>query len=92
MANFPLALSIEPSLLPYARANGFHMDHKACRVFLIELSRLFVLTLRSLSVLCVEQYRDFVFRKMFEKPAIAFEARADEIVRNVQELTRLDPR
>ena len=38
MANFPLALSIEPSLLPYARANGFHMDHKACRVFLIELS------------------------------------------------------
>ena len=33
MANFPLALSIEPSLLPYARANGFHMDHKACRVF-----------------------------------------------------------
>ena len=29
MANFPLALSIEPSLLPYARANGFHMDHKA---------------------------------------------------------------
>ena len=45
-----------------------------------------------LCVLCVEQYRDFVFRKMFEKPAIAFEARADEIVRNVQELTRLDPR
>ena len=29
MANFPLALSIEPSLLPYARANGFRMDHKA---------------------------------------------------------------
>ncbi|KAJ3536966.1 hypothetical protein NM688_g6761 [Phlebia brevispora] len=65
MANFPLVLSIEPCLLPYARANGFHMDHK---------------------------YRDFVFRKMFEKPAIAFEARTDEIVRNVRELTRLDPR
>ena len=31
MANFPLALSIEPSLLPLARANGFHMDHKVDR-------------------------------------------------------------
>ena len=38
------------------------------------------------------QYRDFVFRKMFEKPAILFEARTDEIVRNVQELVRLDSR
>lgn len=38
------------------------------------------------------QYRNFVFRKMFEKPAISFEGRADEIVRNVQELSRLDPR
>ncbi|PSR74795.1 hypothetical protein PHLCEN_2v9509 [Hermanssonia centrifuga] len=28
---------------------------------------------------------------MFEKPAIAFEGRTDEIVRNVQELCRLDP-
>ena len=28
MANFPLVLAIEPSLLPYARANGFTMDHK----------------------------------------------------------------
>ncbi|THH01557.1 hypothetical protein EW026_g1174 [Hermanssonia centrifuga] len=64
MANFPLALAIEPRLLPYARENGFHMDHK---------------------------YRNFVFRKMFEKPAIAFEGRTDEIVRNVQELCRLDP-
>lgn len=38
------------------------------------------------------QYRDFVFRKMFEKPAISFEARAEEIVRNVRELTTRDPR
>ncbi|KAF7797419.1 hypothetical protein EIP86_008614 [Pleurotus ostreatoroseus] len=65
MANFPLVLSIEPSLLPLAKANGFHMDHK---------------------------YRDFVFRKMFEKPAITFEVRAEEIVRNVKELTTRDPR
>ncbi|KAI0345775.1 hypothetical protein BDW22DRAFT_1467054 [Trametopsis cervina] len=65
MANFPLVLAIEPRLLPYARANGFTMDHK---------------------------YRNFVFRKMFEKPAIPFEGRADEIVRNVKELSRLDPR
>lgn len=28
MANFPLVLAIEPRLLPYARANGFAMDHK----------------------------------------------------------------
>ncbi|KAI0801815.1 hypothetical protein BC629DRAFT_140226 [Irpex lacteus] len=65
MANYPLVLAIEPRLLPYARANGFTMDHK---------------------------YRNFVFRKMFEKPAISFEGRADEIVRNVKELSRLDHR
>ena len=28
---------------------------------------------------------------MFEKPAILFESRTDEIVRNVRELSRLDP-
>jgi hypothetical protein len=37
------------------------------------------------------QYRDFVFRKMFEQPAMPSETRADEIVRNVRELSRLDP-
>ncbi|OCH86395.1 hypothetical protein OBBRIDRAFT_761400 [Obba rivulosa] len=36
------------------------------------------------------KYRDFVFRKMFEKPAVAYEGRMEEIVRNVQELSRLD--
>ncbi|KAI0761934.1 hypothetical protein BD413DRAFT_616676 [Trametes elegans] len=35
--------------------------------------------------------RNFVFRRMFEKPAIMFESRADEIVQNVRELSRLDP-
>ncbi|KAI0372164.1 hypothetical protein BV20DRAFT_1050929 [Pilatotrama ljubarskyi] len=37
------------------------------------------------------KYRNFVFRRMFEKPAIMFESRADEIVQNVRELSRLDP-
>ncbi|KAI1789621.1 hypothetical protein LXA43DRAFT_974195 [Ganoderma leucocontextum] len=37
------------------------------------------------------KYRDFIFRRMFEKPAIMFESRADEIVQNVRELSRLDP-
>ncbi|KAI0781991.1 hypothetical protein C8Q75DRAFT_789273 [Abortiporus biennis] len=64
MAQFPLVLAIEPRLLPFARANGFYMDHK---------------------------YRNFVFRKMFEKAAIVSEGRMDEIIRNVKELTRLDP-
>jgi hypothetical protein len=65
MAQFPLALAIEPRLLPLAEANGFHMDSK---------------------------YRDFVFRKMFEKPAVVSENRADDIVHNVRELNRLDPK
>ena len=32
-----------------------------------------------------------MFRRMFEKPAIMFESRADEIVQNVRELSKLDP-
>ncbi|KAH9854676.1 hypothetical protein C2E23DRAFT_867269 [Lenzites betulinus] len=37
------------------------------------------------------KYRNFVFRRMFEKPAIMFESRADEIIANVRELSRLAP-
>jgi len=33
MAQFPLALAIEPKLLPYAVKNGFYMDGKA-RIYL----------------------------------------------------------
>ena len=33
MAQFPLALAIEPRLLPHAVANGFAMDYKASNVF-----------------------------------------------------------
>ncbi|KAJ7459859.1 hypothetical protein FB451DRAFT_1271766 [Mycena latifolia] len=64
MVQFPLALAVEPRLLPYAVANGFEMDSK---------------------------YRDFVFRKMFERIPTPSHAHAEEIVANVRELCRLDP-
>ena len=83
MAQFPLVLAIEPRLLPYARLNGFSMDRKVCVVPI----------LRSLVADCdaYSQYRNFVFRRMFEKPAIMFESRTAEIMKNVRELSRLDP-
>lgn len=62
---FPLALAIEPRLLPLAVANGFTMDSK---------------------------YRDFIFRKMFEKPAFPSDNHAEEVIRHVRELNQLDPR
>ncbi|TRM60670.1 hypothetical protein BD626DRAFT_435548 [Schizophyllum amplum] len=65
MANFPLALSIEPRLLPYAEANGFRMNPK---------------------------YRDFVFRRMFEKHGDPGFEVVERICSNVQELCRLDDR
>ena len=33
MAQFPLALAVEPRLLPHAVANGFTMDYKASGLF-----------------------------------------------------------
>ncbi|KAH8104584.1 hypothetical protein BXZ70DRAFT_596840 [Cristinia sonorae] len=36
------------------------------------------------------KYRDFVFRKMFEKPVVNSEGRRNEIAANVRELSRLD--
>ncbi|OSX59849.1 hypothetical protein POSPLADRAFT_1075353 [Postia placenta MAD-698-R-SB12] len=36
------------------------------------------------------KYRNFVFRKMFEKPAVPFDGRVGEIIQNVKDLTRLD--
>jgi len=59
----PLAFALEPTLLPLAVSNGFHMDSK---------------------------YRDFIFRKMFEKSPRG--GRISEIVRNVREMTSLDTR
>ncbi|KAH9480433.1 hypothetical protein JR316_0007033 [Psilocybe cubensis] len=63
MSQFPLALAIEPRLLPYASANGFSLDYK---------------------------YRDFVFRKMFERPSPSSDIRAEDIAQNVRELCKLD--
>ena len=40
----------------------------------------------------LRQYRDFIFRKMFEKPAFPSDNHAEEIVRHVRDLTRLDSR
>ena len=60
MSQFPLALALEPRLLPYAVSNGFVMDAK---------------------------YRNFIFRKMFEK---APDRTADRIVENIRELSKLD--
>ncbi|TFL01839.1 hypothetical protein BDV98DRAFT_604495 [Pterulicium gracile] len=60
-AQFPLALAVDPSLLPLAIVNGFQMDIK---------------------------YRDFIFRKMFEK--CAGNTDAQTIVHHVRELGRLD--
>ncbi|EIN12632.1 hypothetical protein PUNSTDRAFT_97433 [Punctularia strigosozonata HHB-11173 SS5] len=67
MSQFPLALSIEPNLLPLARANGFRLDSK---------------------------YRDFVFRKMFEKRVETPQSSgnfADDIAGHVRDLCKLDP-
>jgi len=83
MAQFPLALAIEPRLLPLATANGFHMDSKASL-------ESFNGAPRSCDSSFIQQYRDFVFRKMFERPALASDTRTEEIVQNVRELCRLD--
>lgn len=39
MAQFPLALAIEPKLLPYAVKNGFYMDGKV-RIYFCAFSHL----------------------------------------------------
>lgn len=79
----PLAFALEPSLLPLAVANGFHMDSKVCRgLFMFD------------APICVHhawaKYRDFIFRKMFEKHSR--EGRMAEIMNNVREMVRLDDR
>ncbi|KZV83443.1 hypothetical protein EXIGLDRAFT_683841 [Exidia glandulosa HHB12029] len=59
----PLAIALEPRLLPLARRNGLGMDSK---------------------------YRDFILRKVFEKPSTERDQRAQEIVDKVRALTELD--
>lgn len=79
MAQFPIALAIEPRLLSYAVDNGFCMDTKAGFTLVFNAYFSFL-----------SQYRDFVFRKMFEKPISADETLAADITHNVRELCRLD--
>lgn len=82
MVQFPLVLAIEPRLLPYAVANGFHMDTKVPR---LNSTGLYV------GVSYHHQYRDFVFRKIFEKAHSSSDRVPEDIIRNVTELCRLDP-
>ncbi|KAF8606938.1 hypothetical protein BDV93DRAFT_330574 [Ceratobasidium sp. AG-I] len=37
------------------------------------------------------KYRDFIFRKVFEKPAVVRDGREDTIIKMVEDLQRLDP-
>lgn len=82
MFQLPIALAVEPRLLPYAEANGFRIDPKVLDTNVI--------------VGCdsqpYNQYRDFIFRKMFEKQSLSTADRSEEIVSNVRELKRLDSR
>jgi len=53
MAQFPLALAVEPKLLPYATANGFSMDHKVKIAHILTLLGVLIF-LRSIGTLCSE--------------------------------------
>ena len=82
MAQFPLVLSIEPSLLPLAQANGFELSGKVLS-YLIEVACAGSNT---------SQYRDFVFRKMFEKRIESTQStvnHADDIADHVRDLCKL---
>jgi hypothetical protein len=59
MAQFPLALAIEPRLLPHAAANGFAMDYKASDIFaLTNFTHLFNFSIgTSYSVKCLKGLR-----------------------------------
>lgn len=83
MAQFPLVLAIEPKLLPYAISNGFSMDYKVCDGLGTALC---ILTFHIVFL----QYRDFVFRKMFERSSPSLEIHPEDIAHNVRELCKLD--
>ena len=79
MAQFPLALSIEPRLLSLAIANGFRMDGRVriCHFLVVDLTPKEMLV----------QYRDFVFRRIFVRTE---EHGAEDVILNIRELCRLD--
>ena len=81
MTQFPLALAIEPRLLPLAVANGFTMDSRVCTSSLAS-------SLPKLN--SYVQYRDFIFRRMFERSNSTNNSRSDDMLQNVRELCRLD--
>lgn len=81
MAQFPLALSIEPRLLPLAIANGFRMDSR------VRIYHVLVVDLM-LNEEMLLQYRDFVFRRIFVRTE---EHGVEDVLLNIRELCRLDP-
>jgi hypothetical protein len=80
MAQFPLALSIEPRLLSLAVANGFRMDSR------VRMDCFLVVDLMPDEETLV-QYRDFVFRRIFMRTE---EHGVEDVLLNVRELCRLD--
>jgi len=80
MAQFPLALSIEPRLLQLAIANGFRMDGR------VRIYQFLVLEPTPNEEMLV-QYRDFVFRRIFVRTE---ERGVEDVLLNVRELCRLD--
>jgi hypothetical protein len=80
MAQFPLALSFEPRLLPLAIANGFRMDGR------VRIYHFPVVDLMPNEEMLV-QYRDFVFRRIFVRTE---ERGVEDVLLNVRELCRLD--
>lgn len=59
MVQLPIALAIEPRLLPYAEANGFHMDTKVILPFNTSTTNTkeFDSTATSSSVRCLRRWR-----------------------------------
>lgn len=81
MAQFPLALSIEPRLLPLAIANGFRMDSR------VRMVHFLVVDLTPNEDMLI-QYREFVFRRIFVRTE---DRGVEDVLLNVRELCRLDP-
>jgi hypothetical protein len=80
MAQFPLALSIVPRLLPLAIANGFRMDSR------VRIDHFLVVDPTANEEMLV-QYREFVFRRIFVRTE---ERGVEDVLLNVRELCRLD--
>ncbi|KAG8733536.1 hypothetical protein FRC11_005458 [Ceratobasidium sp. 423] len=85
--DFPLALSYEPRLLPLAVRNGLRLDVKVPQILVTFSCH------RSANPkhVALPQYRDFIFRKVFEKPAVSRDGRDETIIKMVEDLQRLDP-